>query len=170
MKKAFQKHLDGMAGTFAVCEQLCRYGHTPFMPSVDFGVDVMLDNGLKIQVKSGRCRNHPGYSNGVYAFDIRRGWTRVKGEIVAHPKDRDYRDSCDFVIFFGVDERRFFIIPSVEINSHAIWIPRRGNREFKRAKSIAKSMMKFEDAWHLLDVNATLSDLELKEIESCQEQ
>lgn len=160
MKRAFQKHLDGMAATFAVCEQLCRYGHTPAIPVVDFGIDVMLDNGLKIQIKSSKCRAHPGYSNGVYAFDLRKGWTRVKGEIVGHPVDRDYAEICDFVVFFGVDERRFFVIPVGAIERHAIWIPRRGNAEFKRVKSIAKSMMQYEDAWHLLDVNGALAEIE----------
>ena len=34
-----------------MCSQLCLHGHTSCFPAVDFGIDLMLDNGLKIQVK-----------------------------------------------------------------------------------------------------------------------
>ena len=163
-KKAYKTHLDGMAGVFAVCEQLCRSGHTPFTPSVDFGVDIMLDNGLKLQVKSSQARLHPGYSQGVYCFDVRKGWTRKKGQIISHAySDRNYAESCDFFVFYGVHERRFFIVPVGIVGNRSIWIPTRGNFQCKRTKQtncIAKEIVKFEDAWHLLDVNSALSEIE----------
>jgi hypothetical protein len=156
-----------MAGVFAVCEQLCRAGHTPFIPSVDFGVDLMLDNGLRIQVKAAQARVHPGYSQGVYSFDVRKGWMRKKGEIVSHAySDRNYADSCDFFIFFGAQERRFFVVPVGVVGNRSIWIPMRGNASMKRVKQtncIANEVVKFEDAWHLLDVNAAIKEVEQQE-------
>lgn len=163
-KRAYKTHLDGMAGVFAVCEQLCRGGHTPCVPSVDFGVDIMLDNGLRIQVKSAQARIHPGYSQGVYCFDVRKGWTRKGDKIVGHAhSDRNYAESCDFFIFYGVNERRFFVVPVSIVGNRAIWIPRHGNFQCKRTKQtncIALTVSKYEDAWHLLDMNEVLTELE----------
>ncbi len=160
MKKAFTTHSQGMAGVYAVASRLCLLGHTPFFPSVDFGVDIMLDNGLKIQVKCGHIRQHPGYSQGVYSFDIRKAFTIVGSKVFKHQKDRTYVGTCDFIIFWAIEEGRFFVLPVHEVKGTA-WIPTRGCQVMKRKlPTIASTVLAREEAWHLLDVAGTLEEIE----------
>lgn len=172
MKRAYQLHLDGMAGVYAVAEQLCMRGHTPLFPSVDFGFDLALDNGLKIQVKFGRLRfSHPAYKSGAYVVDTRKGVTIVNQRITHKKRPYPYEQVADFVIFFGMDERRFFVIPASEYDG-AAWIPPRniamqrtgsGRRQSSISKmgNNAKIVHFYEDAWHLLDIDSTLHNLEM---------
>ena|SRR5579859_6706470 len=160
MKKAFKTHSKGMAGVYAVASRLCMLGHTPFFPSVDFGVDIMLDNGVKLQVKCGNLRKHPGYQQGVYCFDVRKAFTIVGHTVYKHQKDRTYVGTCDFIIFWGIDENRFFVMPSAEIQG-SVWIPSRNSYMCKRkAPTVAETALAREDAWHLLDLNGALAELE----------
>lgn len=153
---ASKTHLQGAAGVFAVCSQLCLRDFTPCIPAVDDGVDVILSNGMKLQVKTGFLRNHPGFPYGAYAFDVRRGWKRKGQEIVTNLRDRNYAGIADFVIFVGLNENRFFIVPPHELTG-CVWIAPRG-RGIKKHR-----LLEFEDAWHLLDVNGALAAVEQAE-------
>lgn len=147
---AYQRHLDGMAGVYAVASQLCLRGITPCFPAVDSGADLILDNGVKIQVKCGKLRRHPGFDNGVYCFDVNK----------VSRKDKRSAGIYDFAAFWGVDENRFFIMPAGECTG-AVWVAKRGSRLYRRdPKSMSEKVKANEDAWHLLDINATLQSLE----------
>jgi len=160
MKRAFTTHSQGMAGVYAVASRLCLLGHTPFFPSVDFGVDMMLDNGLKLQVKCGHLRQHPGYKQGVYSFDIRKAFKIVGHTVYKHQKERTYAGTCDFVIFWAIEENRFFIIPAGSING-CVWIPSRGCFMCKRQKpTVSGGILAHEEAWHLLDMDGVLDEVE----------
>jgi hypothetical protein len=160
MKKAFKTHSQGMAGVYAVASRLCLLGHTPFFPSVDFGVDIMLDNGLKLQVKCGRLRKHKAYPNGAYSFDVRKAFTIVGHTVIKHQKERTYVGTCDFIVFWGIDEDRFFVIPCASMEG-AVWIPpKHSHRGNQRNPTTVGRMLQCEEAWHLLDVNGTIEQQE----------
>jgi hypothetical protein len=162
----YKTQLQGTAAIYAVCEQLCLRGHLPCFPGVDYGMDLILENGLRLQVKSGTLRKHPAYPLGAYAFDVRHTWKRVGRQFVSHPKDRTYLGACDFAVFYGLNERRFFVVP-ISVVKGAVWIPPKG-ATFQRmgtgrvASRIGKMgaaaliVTKYEDAWDQLDINATV--------------
>lgn len=104
----------GQAGCFRVASELLLHGHVPSVPSVDTGVDILLDNGIRIQVKSKHLgRTHPNYPEGVYHFSVK--------ENNHGSKKRDWTKCVDFLIFWGIDEDRFFIVPAAEA-VQSFWI------------------------------------------------
>ena len=99
----------GQAMVFRVAAELLLRGHVPSFPSVDSGVDILLDNGVRIQVK-GRTltMGHPAYPGGVYNFSTKENSRKGKwGE-----RKRDWSKVCDFIIYVGINENRYFVVPS----------------------------------------------------------
>lgn len=150
----------GMAGVYAVASKLCLRGQTPCFPAVDVGVDLVLDNGVKLQVKAGNFRTHPAYPNGVYCIDAIRSLRVVKGRRVYG--ERSYKGTCDFLIFWAIPENRFFVIPVGEL-SKAVWLPTKqglaASPRKPKKESVAR-ILAYEDAWHLLDVESAVQGME----------
>lgn len=95
--------LFGMAGQLRVASELLLRGFKPALGFVDTGVDLILDNGITIQVKSshllrvdGKKKMQPAY------YFILRHWTK-KGP-------RPLRD-VNYIICWGIDTNEFWIIP-----------------------------------------------------------
>jgi hypothetical protein len=96
----------GQAGVFRVASALLLKGHVPSFPSVDTGVDILLDNGLRIQVKSRNMQTtHPSYPLGFYNFSVKEN----NRDVV-----RDWTKIVDFIVFWGINEDRYFIVPASE--------------------------------------------------------
>jgi predicted DNA-binding protein YlxM (UPF0122 family) len=103
----------GQAGAFRVASELLLRGHVPSVPAVDTGVDIILDNGLRLQVKSVSLRPHPGYDQGAYCFSIK--------DNNYGSKKRDWAKVVDFLIYWGIDESRFFVVPALEATQN-FWV------------------------------------------------
>ena len=160
MNRGMKLQSVGMAGVYAVASRLCMLGHVAFFPSVDDGVDVMLGNGVRLQVKCGTLRNHPGYKHGVYCIDTARMY-KWEGQVRSY-KPRSYKEKVDFVIFWGIEENRFFVIPAGKITG-AIWIPSKVGFSLspRNAKKKSVAMVaSFEEAWHLLDDKSAVEMME----------
>jgi hypothetical protein len=165
----------GQAGVYAVASQLCLKGHAPLFPSVDYGVDLMIESGLRLQVKVAHI-TYPttaNYPMGAYCFNLRRsarvrdnqGWKRCDM--------RTYEGVADFFVLWGIDENRFWIVPTSLKQSH-IWFSRLGSVNRSRNAALfdhvsAQRAMEMENRWDLLDVNAVknlvddVSPVEVKE-------
>jgi hypothetical protein len=103
----------GQAGVFRVASLLILKGHVPAFPSVDTGVDITLDNGMRLQIKSRSLQAHPAYPNGAYPFSTKENnFGKLK---------RDWTKVVDFLIFWGIDEDRYFIVPAHEA-THNFWV------------------------------------------------
>lgn len=135
-----KSHLLGLAGVHAVASQLALRGHNPCMPGVDYGFDIILDTGIRIQVKtSGLFMTHPAYPEGVYRFSIKENKTIRQGKIIRQfNAQRDWKNICDYFIFWGVDDNRFFIVPCREF--HGNGYVRRGITARSEMKERAKEM------------------------------
>jgi len=84
---------------------------------VDSGADIITDSGVKIQVKSASLyRNRTVYPNGAYWFRLGYRWKKVSGKLVRF--ERVYSQECDFVVLWGVDQNRFWIVPAAELDGH----------------------------------------------------
>jgi hypothetical protein len=170
--------LQGQAGVYAVASQLCLRGMNPMFPAMDDGVDIVISNGIRLQVKTSRLQHRNQFSPGNdgsrggriavyrtvgrYGFGLRRGewlpaqkkYTRVK---------KGYGQVADFFVLWGIDEDRFWIVPT-SIKNRAIWFtaldyPNGSNNasytdELKRQRNAD-----YENRWDLLDVNKTVETL-----------
>lgn len=133
-----------------MASKLALHGLVPMFPGVDHGYDIGLENGIRIQVKSSKLKFHLSYPEGTYCFDCRKfNWSSPEQRVRA---TRRYQFKADFFAFWGIDENRFWIIPTAETKT-CIWVP----READYKKPI--KWQTFENRWDLLDVESTARSL-----------
>lgn len=94
----------GLAGEFRVMSELLLRGYNPAKSYMDNGVDIILENGNKIQVKTATKKLKNNRSSG-YRFNLTRGEKKKKLDF----------SLFDFLICAIPSENAFFIIPSNEI-------------------------------------------------------
>lgn len=59
MSKRLERQLTGKMGELRVFSKLLEQGLVPYVPLVDEGIDCLLKNGIKIQVKTVRTQRDP---------------------------------------------------------------------------------------------------------------
>lgn len=108
----------GQAMVYRVASELLLRGHVPYFPSVDSGVDILVDNGLRLQVKARTLyMGHPQYVSGAYPFSTKENCRKGKWA----NRKRDWSKVCDFIIYVGIDEMRYFVVPATRHNE-SFWI------------------------------------------------
>lgn len=98
----------GKAGEHAVIAQLLSRGISVAAPIVDDGVDLIVAGSLRIQVKTSRKSLSRGFGSG-YVFGI--GVKRVSKHVQKAKSIRQYVGKVDFMIFVGLDDWRFWVVP-----------------------------------------------------------
>lgn len=102
-----KSQFTGIAGELRVMSELLLRGYNPAKSYLDGGVDLILENGLKIQVKTA----YPSGKDGVYHFGFMRKSTKVKdGKWVG--KEVANNDLVDFIICWAAGTDNFWTIPS----------------------------------------------------------
>ena len=114
-EKAPQNLLQGQAGVYRVASALCLQGLNPFFPAVDHGVDILVDGLIRVQVKSAHLRTNRPYPQGAYWFKL--GRTAIRGRRQVW-ESVDFTDFCDFVVFWGIEQDRFWITPAAALTNH----------------------------------------------------
>jgi hypothetical protein len=107
----------GQGGVYRVVSELIFRGHAPYIPVADdHGVDVLLPTGIRIQVKTARLHTRKGrHKYGVTEMSgywLSLGWTQSGRVHTPIRRKLKYSDECDYFVIFGVDEQRFWIVPS----------------------------------------------------------
>lgn len=110
-----------------VIVELLAHNFKPYRPVVDdHGVDLMLSDGIRIQVKTAnlshcwggkRRRTEKSYATDkmMYQFSLQRTVFGTKEKLQSVGITYEYRDiskEADFLILVGLDERRFWIVPT----------------------------------------------------------
>ena len=117
MRTAPQSSLTGQAGVWAVAAQLAVRGLNPHFPGVDYGYDLMVDGGIRIQVKAARKRcSNSGYPLGAYWFKLWNQSVALSNKAIRKGSPRDYSGVADFIVFWGIDENRFWIVPAALVS------------------------------------------------------
>lgn len=113
--------LVGKAGEYAVASQMLLRQLVTFFPAVDTGVDLIAENGCRIQVKTSRkCVTYKTLkknSEGVYRFKFpkvryRNTSTRSFVGLGTKTSVKPFHEFCDVVVLWGVEENRFWIVPA----------------------------------------------------------
>lgn len=112
----------GEQGVALVIAELLGRDIIPYRPVVDdHGVDLMLGDGKRLQVKAANLSlvwNRRGPSERkAYQFSLqKRGdMDTLRNDGVSYAY-RDIAENADFLILVGIDEKRFWVIPSAAVN------------------------------------------------------
>ncbi len=133
----------GLAGEFRVMSELLLRGHNPAKSYLEEGPDIILENGYRIEVKSGhRChcaarekdRKKPRWRQN-YLFTLRGGTRKQKQNLT----------KCDFIVLWCIDDDCFFILPITIFSSLAIGIC--GTSDNSKGKYIP-----YKNKWELLKI------------------
>lgn len=113
-----QNMYTGRAGELAVASQLFLRQCPVMFPSVDVGADLHAQlSGCRIQVKSAHICATPKIvakcGRGLYFFPLLKTKRRAitKDRSVMRPR-LAFAAVCDFVVFWGIEENRFWIVPA----------------------------------------------------------
>jgi hypothetical protein len=151
------------AAEWAVASQLALREIIPMFPAVDLGVDIVLLNGLRLQVKSASLRLNNRGMDGIshnpgYLFDLRRGAWFSTERRYKKTGLRPYSEVADYFVLWGIDENRFFIVPT-SVKKSTIWFSKRGYVSKSSNRSLydqitVQRLADTEDKWDLLDVGS----------------
>ncbi len=103
----------GKAGEYAVASQLLARGIQVHFPAVDKDVDLIAGNSIRIQVKT--SRKSPSRVSG-YAFGL--GTKRIGKHVCKTRYLREYAGTVDFLVCYGLDEQRFWVIPIAAMSAY----------------------------------------------------
>jgi|SRR5262245_23835529 len=106
--------LQGQAGVWRVASELALRGFHPHFPGVDFGYDILLDHGIRVQVKCAHLRvTGSVYSGqGAYWFKFWKQPILSATNVIRHRRTRVFSETSDFVVLWGIEQNRFWIVPS----------------------------------------------------------
>ena len=125
----------GLAGEFRVMSELLLRGFNPAKSYLENGADLILENGLKVEV---RCSH-------IYSQKGRKPESKqlLKYTLKTATGEHGYRMSdADFIIFWCIDNNWFFIIPKEEYQT------RKGYSISQKGKPSRLDV--YKDAWNLL--------------------
>lgn len=96
----------GKAGELRVASELLIRGFEVHLSLVDFGSDLLLSDGTRIQVKTAHNIKNKSINYTAYTFTFKK-WKPKTGRSKPHGlKD------VDFIILWGIDNDLFFIVPA----------------------------------------------------------
>lgn len=160
-KEGLRTQLQGQAGVWATAAQLALRGHVPFFPGVDYGYDLLLDNGVRLQVKTARLFSTFGkrdrHPQGAYGFDTR--CCKVGSDGKMRRVLRDYSTVADFFVLWGIDENRFWIVPCNELKGSAVIASRAKVYDGPQYAKVRQRNAAWEDNWDSLDVASVTQNL-----------
>lgn len=146
--------LLGQAGVYRVLAELLRREVNAYLPAVDVGVDILTVRGIRIQVKATRLRTQNAKNIAMrgpaYFFA-----PSIKFRGSPERRRREYRfrkfsEEVDFVVFWGVDEDRFWVVPAT-LADHLTGLRLRPARyEATQKGSHTSAVYAHENRWDLL--------------------
>lgn len=106
--------IQGQAGVYRVASELMLRGFNPKFPAVDCGADLEIEGGIRIQVKAAhlRTQGYAAYPQGAYWFKLARGPVAHGNHGVRPRSPRIFSRDCEFVVFWGIEQHRFWIVPA----------------------------------------------------------
>lgn len=111
MREQKQSALTGRAGEYAVASQLLLREVRVAWPAVDEGFDLSTIEGCRIQVKSSHL--YMAKDSPRYFFPLPKNRRMPNSDkttkLVAR---KPFVEACDFVIFWGIEQNRFWIVPA----------------------------------------------------------
>ena len=111
IKRGKEGRLRGEAGNLRVASELLLRGLNVMFPALDDGVDMFVEGGVRVQVKTARVQRHQG-GRSYYMFNLARGPQRPNRGKEKKAHTRMFSKVCDFLVLWGIEEDRFWIVPA----------------------------------------------------------
>jgi hypothetical protein len=161
----------GQAGVYRVAAELLLRRVACSLPIVDTGVDIQLATGVRLQVKSARLhatrnkdKNFPSMGPG-YRFTLSMRYQRPLQRTASLRTmeergyiRRRYSDLADYLVFWGVDEDRFWIVPARLCDDRRCLVIPPRTRALRGGQSFLSQVVDHEGRWEpLLPVQQTES-------------
>ncbi len=99
----------GLAGEFRVMSELLIRGHNPAKSYLDLGTDIILENGLKIQIKTTMKQVENNWKTPVFSFSLTARERKIPIDL----------SSVDFLICVILLDDLFYIIPNKSMKTTA---------------------------------------------------
>lgn len=128
---------QGQAGVYQVLAELILRGFRPYTPAADIGVDILLEQGVRIQVKTTmRASTHHRLREGSFLFTLAPARQVGPNNTVKVIPARKFSAVCDFVVLWAIEPDRFWIVPAVVLDHRhtAMISPVRQWRDFDSAQ------------------------------------
>jgi len=126
----------GKAGELRVASELLLRGYEVFLTITDTGVDLILGNGKRLQVKTARVNRLSKTNPNGYVFSL-KAWCKE-----GTPRKVQQFTDVDYLICWAVEDNAFFIIPTSYIRGkYAINI----HPDSKKSQFVA-----FKNNWEIL--------------------
>lgn len=104
--------IQGQAGVYRVASELMIRGFAPCIPTADtHGVDLILESGIRVQVKSACLTTSGNWTKALYRFSLGKVSYSTATKHFSN-NTRKHSENCDLVILWGVDEHKFWIVPA----------------------------------------------------------
>lgn len=119
-----QKHVtsiaQGQAAVYRVISELMFRGFRVSVPCADdHGVDLTVEHLIRVQVKSAHLGYRPTcYQQGAYWFKLGHGVSAMGKNRTRSRGTRQFSAECEFVVLFGIEEQRFWIVPAPKLDNH----------------------------------------------------
>jgi len=112
MGMARDARMVGRAGEYAVAAQLLLRDTLVLWPAVDQGFDLETENHCRLQIRCGHLTNSDGRASQHYTFQLRkRKPVPISNTVAKLVPQRPFVEVCDFVVFWGIEQNRFWIVP-----------------------------------------------------------
>ena len=145
MKHTTLAIIQGQGGVHRVLAELIDRGHTPYLPVIDHGVDILLESGVRLQVKTTqRPTQHWRYA-GSWSFTLTRAQRIVKRKYVACVP-RMFSESVDFIILVAAEARRFWIVPAPVLDGRNTVCFKDGRKQWKDCDIVEAKRLR-EEGW-----------------------
>ena len=132
--RTMNRNKIGLAGELRVMSELLLRGHNPAKSYLEDGADLILENNLRVEVKSAHRVKTGGAR--FYYFTLRSS--------SGHKKQQELAD-CNFIVFWCIDDDVFYIIPRAYIEKNVCFTDVSANAKHKYACYLNK--------WELLGVS-----------------
>lgn len=121
ISKCWKSGMTGMGGNYRVASELLLRDLNVSFPAVDTGVDLEVEGIVRVQVKSAHAMKRPAdYKSGMgYNFSLMRGPRALGGGQSIRSEKRVFSKTCDFVVLFGIEQGRFWIVPAMMLDGRA---------------------------------------------------
>ncbi|MBA7695305.1 hypothetical protein ES703_103928 [subsurface metagenome] len=137
-----KSNMIGLAGEFRVMSELLLRGHNPAKPYLEDGADLILENALKVEVKSAHLMPQE-HARERYAPDHYKRTGQSMSAISRYQfKSSNSLQDYDYLICWCIDDDLFYIFP------RELKLPKRTLSIFPSSKSKYNHYL---GAWSLLE-------------------
>ena len=139
----------GQAGVHRVVSELIDRGHTPYLPVIDKGIDILLGSHIRLQIKTTQRPTNHWRQVGRWSFSLTKAQRIVKQKYVKCSA-RKFSEEVDFVILHAYQANRFWIVPAFVLDNRSTVTFKDGEKQWKdcditEARRLRETGMSYQD-------------------------